>query len=211
MTLVSILYLIIAALSVVMIYMILKFNQSFSNLKEKLSTTVDENVKIKDALNNLDEVDEINQIYTYKYFHHLVEREIERAERYDNRFSLLFIELSGSKDHDIKLQNNIFRNILDIIKANIRLVDICFQNEITFSFVLVLTEVESTQAKKISERIYDSIIKLGLPEGVTTEMGIVAYPEDGTLRRNLIDKSRICLDRAKNMRNKRIAVFSEMD
>jgi len=191
--------------------MILKFNQSFSELKEKLLSTVDENVKIKDALNNLDEVDEINQIYTYKYFHHLVEREIERAERYDNKFSLLFIELSGSKDHDIKLQNNIFRNILDIIKANIRLVDICFQNEITFSFVLVLTEVESIQAKKISERIYDSIMNLELPEGITTEMGIVSYPEDGTLRRNLIDKSRICLEEAQKMRNKRIAVFSEMD
>jgi len=211
MDLLSVLYLIIAALTVLIIYMIIKFNKSFSKLRDRLSMIESENTKIKDSLNNFDEVDEINQIYTYKYFHHLIEREIERAERYDNKFSLLFIELSGSKEHDIKIQNSIFRNILDIIKKNIRLVDICFQNEINFSFVLVLTEVEASQAKMIAERIYDSIIKLELPEGISTEMGIVSYPENGTLRRNLIDKGKICLEAAEKMKDRRIAVFSELD
>ncbi|MDD5089403.1 MAG: diguanylate cyclase [Candidatus Wallbacteria bacterium] len=206
----SILYLIIALLGAALVICHLKTRAKVREMRSALENSHEENTKIKTALNNLDEVDEINQIYTFKYFHHLVEREIERAERYNNKFSLLFIEVDNLKEIDQANQDTAFRNILDIIKTNIRLVDICFQNEISFNFIVVLAETDPAQARKITERIYNSVLKLE-PGGVRMQarMGVVCYPVDGTLRRNLIEHSKICLEEAGKLADQRIVVFSE--
>lgn len=178
--------------------------------KKSVTRLEDENRNIRGALSSLDEVDEINQIYTFKYFHHLVEREIERAERYNNRFSLLFIETSNFRELSAEKQDILFRNVMDIIKSNIRLVDICFQNEANFSFALVLTETDPSQARKITQRIYNSICRLN-QDGFVPEvfMGIVCYPNDGTLRRNLVEKSKYCLEEAQKLKENKIFMYSD--
>ncbi|MDD2715183.1 MAG: hypothetical protein PHW04_04740 [Candidatus Wallbacteria bacterium] len=204
------LYMIMALLVMLLVAISIKNKQNLARIEEQLLKITTENTKIKNALSSLDEVDEINQIYTFKYFHHLVEREIERAERYNTKFSLLFIEALGLKDMDSASQVSIFRNIMDIIKSNIRLVDICFQNEITYTYVLVLMETEPGQAKKIASRIYSSILKLSPNVQNLVNMGVVSYPVDGTLRRNLIEKSKICLEEASKLKDQRITVYSEI-
>lgn len=211
MQLISFLYILISFLGLTLIVLIYKYNKFKKNLYIEISNLREENENIKRILSNLDDVDEINQIYTYRYFHHLVEREIERAERYDTRFSLLFIETSGFSEFSDMEKKAVFKNILDVIKSNIRLVDICFQNEITYSFILVLAETNSNQAYKIAERIYNSIKNILINNNkMEFAMGIVSYPEDGTLRRNLIEKSKICIDEAfKKNTEPKIVSFSK--
>ena len=158
--------------------------------------------------------DGLTGLYNHRYLHERLEEELERARRYDDVVSLLFIDCDEFKQfndaYGHKLGDTALSRIARILESCSRRVDLAarYGGE---EFVLVLVGTDGAGARTAAERIRAEVEAAGLAGGqpLTVSIGIASYPEDALHKDELLDKADWAMYAAKRAGRDRVLSFQD--
>ena len=158
--------------------------------------------------------DGLTGLYNHRYLHERLEEELERARRYDDVVSLLFIDCDEFKQfndaYGHKLGDTALSRIARILESCSRRVDLAarYGGE---EFVLVLVGTDGAGARTAAERIRAEVEATGLAGGqpLTVSIGIASYPEDALHKDELLDKADWAMYAAKRAGRDRVLSFQD--
>jgi len=147
-----------------------------------------ENAKNYQRVRELTVTDDLTKLYNSRYLHLVLERELARSERYQEHFSLVFIDLDNFKN--INDQNGhmvgslLLKEFGEFLVQAIRTSDIAIRYG-GDEFVLVLPRTTKAEAVQFVTRARDSLKEhiflktKQLNLKTTASFGISTFPEDG--------------------------------
>ncbi len=162
-------------------------------------------------------IDGLTGLYNHLYFYDRLAAEIQRADRFNSSFGIIFCDLD-----DFKLYNDqnghtfgdaALRKIAEIIKASIREVDIAarYGGE---EFAIILPEATSGDSMVVANRLMKAVAKhtfetkLGIPCSLTVSVGVVTYPEHGSSAVELVERVDDAMYQAKRLGKNRVQLYN---
>jgi diguanylate cyclase (GGDEF)-like protein len=152
--------------------------------------------------------DPLTNVYNYRYFQSQIEREIVRSQRHKKSFSIAMIDIDNFKQYnDTHGHYNGDLALKVVAKAlykNIRKSDTLARYG-GDEFIIILPELDKSQAKALAEKLCSIIEKTKLPRKkfapkivLTISLGISTYPNDGIKEEILLKKADHALYQAKS-------------
>jgi len=150
--------------------------------------------------------DPLTGVFSKKYFEHQLDKELQRAVRYNHPLSILLlgtidfqkvIDECGNREGD-----RILKELSHILRETLRIVDVVArfsENE----FVILLPETKKAQAALSAKRILKNIRSYDFFKNdlqvkeLSVSIGIAGFPEDSGKLEELIKKLTSALARAK--------------
>jgi two-component system cell cycle response regulator len=161
----------------------------------------------KEYYKELSVLDGLTGLYNYRYFDELISREISRAKRYPQEFSLLMIDIDEFKKYNDKhghpQGDELLKQIAKIFLQSIRCVDMVFRYG-GEEFVIILPQTPIEGAVVVSKRILN-IVKSKIP--VSVSIGVATFPADASTKKGLIECADQALYRAKALGKCQVCVF----
>ncbi len=155
-----------------------------------------ENVLLHDEATRASTIDQMTGVWNYRYLMNSLNREVERANRFDRSLSVLMLDLDHFKrvndTHGHPRGDTVLREFAARVQAEVREVDTLarYGGE---EFAVVLPETTAAGAENLAERICAAIRAqpftadgTEVPLGITVSIGGSVYPEHGTTSRDLI-------------------------
>ncbi len=165
-------------------------------------------------------IDELTELFNYRYFRNKLSDELRRADRYRQRFSVLMMDLDHFKkindEHGHQTGNIVLREISGIVKQCVRDVDIVarYGGE---EFVVILPQTGDDDALVIAERIRSTVQKAFFSNSqgqrdiqMTISIGIASYPNGVKTLDQLIEKADKTMYQAKALGRNRVQVSDNM-
>jgi diguanylate cyclase (GGDEF)-like protein len=130
--------------------------------------------------------DELTSLPNFRAFRERIDLEIERAERYPERFGILILDLDRFKKYNDTYGhlagNDALQCVARAIREAVRAVDFParYGGE---EFAVILPQLDAPALAAIAERIRATIEAMPAPAGgaqVTVSIGAAMYPDDGT-------------------------------
>jgi len=161
--------------------------------------------------------DEMTGLANYRACHETLERETERAKRYNRPLTIMMIDID-----DFKCCNDTYGHlagdtamvqIADLIKKQTRASDVAtrYGGE---EFMIILPETGIDEASAVAERIRESIAEHqfvseeGTPmASLSVTIGLSALPDHASTKKDLIRTADIALYKGKTMGKNRVVVF----
>ena len=178
----------------------------FVNLANQVAIAIDNARLYRYAV-----TDEMTKLYNHRYFQQRLDEEILRADRYDDRISLIILDVDHFKHFNDTYGHpegdRVLKSVAMLIQKSIREIDIAarYGGE---EFVVICPERSGAGALVPAERIrkaiegYDFRIN-GVHIPITVSLGAACYPEHATIKSELIKKSDTALYYSKeNGRNR---------
>ena len=146
-------------------------------------------------------MDELTQVYNYRYFRQQLSAEIERADRYDRKLALLLIDVDNLKKFNDKYGHltgsESLKTVAKILRGGTRFSDSVAKYG-GDEFVIIAPETDEEQAKNMAERLRRDVEKQPFPAGIedqngnplhelTISIGIACYPEHAINEETLIE------------------------
>lgn len=142
--------------------------------------------RMQEVNRKLTMMDKPSQVYSYGYFHRRLTEEIERAQRLNERLSLLLLNMDNLKEYR---QNNgreagdrMFKELVGQVKNSMRSIDVLGRYGAE-QIVVYLPETNQDAALKAAERIRQMVEKSweknGHEPAVTISVGVASLPENG--------------------------------
>jgi len=163
-------------------------------------------------------IDDVTEVYNARYLLSALENEIRRAERYETRLSVLFLDLDRFKlvndRHGHLVGSQTLRNLSQVLLQCVRQVDtLARYGGDEFTILLVDTDLEEALviAERIRRTVEDTVFEGG--EGslrLTISIGVAAYPDDGSERDRVLDAADKAMYRAKSLGRNRVCSASEL-
>jgi diguanylate cyclase (GGDEF)-like protein len=154
--------------------------------------------------------DDLTGLYNYRFLNLSLDREISRAQRYNQRFSLAFLDLDQFKrvndTHGHLVGSAVLREVAAILRRSVRDTDLLFRYG-GDEFTVLLVGTDSSGARVVAERIRQGIEAHAFSAGqgktcrVTATVGFATYPTHTTNRQQLIDLADQAMYRGKQTRN----------
>jgi diguanylate cyclase (GGDEF)-like protein len=164
-------------------------------------------------------IDDVTGVYNARYLLATADNEIQRAERYGNPLSVLFLDLDR-----FKLVNDRFGHLIgsDTLRALARLLRTCVRQVDTLAryggdeFTILLVDTPHPVAMRIAERIRarveshlfeadrDATLRL------TISIGVATCPNHGESREPLLDMADKAMYRAKSAGRNRVVSSDEL-
>lgn len=152
-------------------------------------------------------IDEVSGLFDHCYFQIRLSQEASRAERYNNTFSLIMLDLDNFteyiKIHGIHRANIVIKKIAEFLRKYLRGSDTIVRYGIDeFGIILSSTLKESAfiVAKRFISYIenypFHGIEKMPLKK-LTASASVINYPSDGTSPEELIFKAHLTLKKVK--------------
>lgn len=174
----------------------------------------------QESMERLSHQDPVTGLYNFRYFRRLLVRELERAKRYKTGLSLLIIDVDHFRTYNEilghQLGDQALKNIAEIIKANIRDLDIVARY-VADEFILLLQDADVDLAMVIANRIKQTVEESfferqdQLPSGnLTVSIGISAFPESAQEMNELIKAAEDALYKVQLSRKNLIKVYSNI-
>jgi len=162
--------------------------------------------------------DGLTGLYNHRHFQEELTKEATRAERYDDKFSLLMIDIDDFKslndDYGHPFGDKVLQKLSEVLKASVRETDMAarYGGE---EFTVLLPKVDSAQALTMARRITRQIKAktASLMRGkrpFTVSIGIASFPADARERLELIQNADKALYTAKARGKNRIVEFQEI-
>lgn len=165
--------------------------------------------KQKQAYQQLSILDGLTNVYNYRYFHESIEKEISRAERYNQFFSLLMVDIDDFKKyndtHGHLFGDRLLKQIALSLKEAVRAADTVFRYG-GDEFIILLPMTTKEQALKAAERL-QNVIKQNFP--LTISIGISNFPEDRGDKESIIKKADLALYQAKHSGRNKVCYASD--
>ena len=130
--------------------------------------------------------DELTSLPNFRAFRERIDLEIERAERYPERFGILILDLDLFKKYNDTFGhlagNDALQRTARAIREAVRVVDFParYGGE---EFAVILPQIDANALAAIAERIRATIEAMPAPAGgaqVTVSIGAAMYPDDGS-------------------------------
>lgn len=173
-------------------------------------------VKKRELPQELGILDEVTGVYNRKYFDEILKREIERALRYPQKFSLLIIDVDDFSKHKDKWEEKvdfILKKIAKILLTKTRKTDLPARLK-EDTFALITPHTDKKGASVVAARIIDLVAneKFSLEDKeakVTVSIGVATFDDDAKSAQELVEKARKALEEAKKLGKNRLCLFGE--
>jgi diguanylate cyclase (GGDEF)-like protein len=141
--------------------------------------------------------DEMTKLYNHRYFQHRLDEELQRADRYESKVSLIILDIDHFKNfndtYGHQQGDRVLKVVASLIEKSIREVDIParYGGE---EFIVICPEKNAegsmVPANRIKETIesYDFRIN-GKQVPITASLGVACYPDQATSKKTLISKA----------------------
>ena len=152
------------------------------------------------------EVDEVTWLRNKRYFKDTLAQEIVRANRYSRPLSIVLLDIDGftafNEGYGPSMGDKLLRSVGMTMSSSLTEPEVAvrYGND---EFALILPESNRATAVAMTSKLIAQIGQVtvfggdGPPEPVTASVAIVAYPEDGITRDELIDAAETALAEAK--------------
>jgi len=164
-------------------------------------------------------IDGLTGLVVPRYFHLLLDNEIERSRRFDRPVSLLMIDIDNFKQFNDTyghLQGDeALKSVAQLLRDNIRRIDVAarYGGE---EFVLILPETNAEQALEAGEKIRRGIEAQCIPYDrsqlqVTVSIGVATIPYHALEKKSLIASADEALYTSKRNGKNRITVGRRLE
>jgi diguanylate cyclase (GGDEF)-like protein len=152
-------------------------------------------------------IDDVTEVYNARYLIQAAEREIHRAERYQKKLTVLFLDLDRFKqvndEYGHLVGSRVLRQLSEVLATCIRQVDtLARYGGDEFTILLVDTEHETglTIAERIRSIVSDTRFEgsTGAPIHLEISIGAATYPDHGQSRDSLLDSADKAMYRSKS-------------
>lgn len=159
--------------------------------------------------------DEMTKLFNHRYFKYTFNREIQRSERLEAKFSLLIVDIDHFKkvndSYGHQTGDQVLKVVANVLKNSCRTTDIVarYGGE---EFAVILVDTDRTGAVGVAERIRSQIEKKIVetekhgPITVTASIGIAVYPHHGKDEFNMIEAADTALYEAKKKGRNRTVI-----
>ncbi|MBN2398575.1 MAG: diguanylate cyclase [Deltaproteobacteria bacterium] len=159
--------------------------------------------------------DGLTKLFVHRYFHLLLDQEIQRSRRHSQPFSLVMADIDDFKDvndaYGHQFGDEVLRSVAETMKRSARAVDIVarYGGE---EFVLILPETDLEGALVAAEKIRTAVEKEDIFHKeerlhVTISLGIAAFPRHADEKDLLIRAADEAMYDAKRAGKNRVAVY----
>ena len=163
-----------------------------------------ENGKLYRRAEQLAVTDDLTQVYNYRFLKMALRREVKRAARFSQRFSVLMIDVDNLKrynDQNGHLRGSeVLRQVAQILVREARSIDLVAKYG-GDEFVVILPQTEREGACVLADRIQQAVeataFPLVPPGVITVSLGVATYPENGLTAGELLESADIALYAAK--------------
>jgi len=152
------------------------------------------------------EVDEVTWLRNRRYFKDTLAQEIVRAQRYNRPLSVVLLDIDGftafNQGYGPSMGDKLLRSVGMMLATSLAEPEVAVRYG-SDEFALILPESNRAVAVAMTSKLLAQIGQVtvfggdGPPEPVTASVAIVAYPEDGITRDELIDAAEAGLAEAK--------------
>ena len=166
--------------------------------------------RMADELKARARTDDLTALPNFRAFGERIDAELERAERYPERFGILVLDLDRFKKYNDTFGhlagNDALRRVAQSIRETVRTVDFParYGGE---EFAVIVPQVDALALAAIAERIRANIEALPAPRDgspVTVSIGAALYPEDARDRETLFQTADARLYEAKKQGRNRV-------
>ena len=172
-----------------------------------------ENAKLFRRAEQLAVTDDLTQVYNYRFLKMGLRREVKRAARFSQQFSILMIDVDNLKrynDHNGHLRGSeVLRNVAQILMKEARSIDFVAKYG-GDEFVVILPQTAREGACVLADRIKASVeqaaFPLVAPGTITVSLGVATYPTNGITAGELLESADIALYAAKQSGKNRVTV-----
>ena len=178
-----------------------------------------ENARLYQRAEELAVTDDVTGIHNSRYFHQILERELNRALRYRRPLSVLFIDLDYFKavndTHGHQKGSQVLREVAQVLKTSIRSVDLIARYG-GDEFIVVLPDTDAATGAQLGERLRATVAKTEFlaPESLglrlTASFGVAAYPDHAQTKEELIRFADQAMYRAKGGRRNAVYIATEL-
>jgi diguanylate cyclase (GGDEF)-like protein len=157
--------------------------------------------------------DGLTAVYNYRYLRSALDKEVARARRFGEVFSLIMLDVDHLKEyndvHGHLRGSEVLRRLAQVVLSELRSADIAAKYG-GDEFVIILPQTDRRGACTLAERIRGSVEAHSFPgeEGgmrITTSIGIAQFPDDGEASRELLEAADAALYAAKRRGRNRVA------
>jgi diguanylate cyclase (GGDEF)-like protein len=157
----------------------------------RIKSLQDELREAKSQLLALSMTDGLTGVYNRRFFDERLDEELQRSLRYEERFSLLILDIDHFKAlndrHGHLVGDQVLRETAQLVRASVRAADVCarYGGE---EFAVILPKTDLPSARMLAERILEAVRRNTFriePAGdlrssagvrVTASIGIASYP-----------------------------------
>jgi len=180
-------------------------------------TLIIEKIDLFEETRRLSITDSLTGLFNSRYFYQALDKEIARAERYEQVFSLAIFDIDDFKilndTYGHQAGDEVLRKIAAVLLHESRETDIVarYGGE---EFVIIFPNTPKNDALAVAERILKGVEVLSLldtlGEDVTVTMsgGISSFPDDGSSVNDLLYRADMAMYRAKSSGKKRVVCYN---
>jgi diguanylate cyclase (GGDEF)-like protein/PAS domain S-box-containing protein len=166
---------------------------------------------MNEKLQKLATTDNLTGIYNRHKFEEMFSIEVERVLRYKSPLTLIMLDIDHFKNvndtygHDVG--DKVIKNIVDIVKKNIRNIDI-FVRWGGEEFIILCPETDSLSAATLAQKLRSAIDDASFDKvgNITCSFGVASF-KDNESKDSFIKRSDSALYKAKDEGRNRVVVF----
>jgi len=177
-----------------------------------LFSTALENLRRFARAEELSITDGLTGAYNYRYLRSALDKEIARAKRFRETFSIIMLDVDHLKEyndvHGHLQGSEVLRRVSQVVSSTLRGVDVLAKYG-GDEFVIILPHADRAGAGVLAERIRAAVEAAVFPGEetgmkITSSMGIAQYPQDGESSRDLLESADSALYHAKRSGRNRV-------
>jgi diguanylate cyclase (GGDEF)-like protein len=171
-----------------------------------------ENGKLYRRAEQLAVTDDLTQVYNYRYLKMALRREVKRAARFAQVFSVVMLDVDNLKtyndQHGHLRGSEVLRLLAQILVREARSIDLVAKYG-GDEFVIILPQTTREGACVLAERIKTAVEGSTFPRVaagvITVSMGVATYPDSGATAGELLEAADVALYAAKQGGRNRVS------
>ena len=173
-----------------------------------------ENARAFERVQELTITDECTGLYNLRHFYRSLDTEIERSNRFQSLFSLIFIDLdyfkSVNDEYGHQAGSRLLAAVSATIKSQVRNVDLVFRYG-GDEFIVLLPETRKDRAIEVANRLLLKLRKTNhsLSEhirlNIRASFGVASFPDDGKTANDILQMADAMMYRVKGSTRDNVA------